>query len=78
MNQMIGQSRQLGHPQSHKFAAAVVLNTVLHWVVHANSIRSRGARLHLKLRVMNSRFVVQKIFGQMVNPLAPINIQVVR
>ena len=74
---MIGQSRQLGHPQAHKFALTVVLNTVLHWVVHANCIGSRGARLHLKLRVVNSRLVVQKIFGQMINPLTPINIQVV-
>ena len=75
---MIRQPRYLRHPLAHKVTLRVVLQPILYWIIHPYRIRPRCARLHLKLRVVNPRLVIQKILRQMIHPQPPINVQMMR
>ena len=75
MNMLFGKLAKFSHPFLDKHPLRIVILRLLDGVIHSYRIYSRSPCLHLKLRVMDAGFIVEKLLGQMINPCSPVLIK---
>ncbi len=68
-------SAKLRNPLLYKLPVVIVLNLLFNGIVNTNGVRARRTGLHLKLGIMNPRFVVQKQLGDMMRAVSPVLIK---
>ncbi|CSB88315.1 Uncharacterised protein [Vibrio cholerae] len=66
--------RQLWYPFVNKMPFTVMLLCLLGRVINADGVGARYPCLHLKLRVMNARFKIEKQLRQISHARSPIDI----
>lgn len=71
VNMCVGDMQEFGNPLFDEAALGVVVAPLLHGVVDAYGMYPHGTGLHLKLRVMNTGFIIKKLPGEPVCACLP-------
>ena len=71
MDKPIGDGGKFRHIGANEGAGRVLIDALLYGIINAHRIDARSSRLHLYLRPMDSRFIIDKLPRQMQPAITP-------